>query len=296
MVQESLTNVGKHAAATQVEVQVRRKARGDAARHRQRSRGFQTQAPRNAGSLGLAGLREGPAAQRPGPRGQRARPRYGDRGAHPGAGAGGGCMTRIVIADDHAIVREGPAHRGEAGDLEVVDEARVTAPRCSVVREREFDVLVLDLSMPGRSGMELIKLVKAEKAEVAYPGAQYAPGAAVRGACHQGWCQRLPDQESAPAQLVHAIRKIARGAFISAEVAEQLALGAMPRRAGRAARVAVGPRVRGVPPAGSRRVGHRHRSPAEPVGRPSAPTRPNLMAKMGLANQSDLIPAHCATA
>ena len=58
MVQESLTNVGKHAAATQVEVQVRRSAHEVTLRVTDNGRGFQTQAPRNAGSLGLAGLRE----------------------------------------------------------------------------------------------------------------------------------------------------------------------------------------------------------------------------------------------
>ena len=73
-------------------------------------------------------------------------------------------MTRIVIADDHAIVREGLKRIvGEAADLEVVDEAADGTQVMRVVRERDFDVLVLDLSMPGRSGMELIKLVKAEK-------------------------------------------------------------------------------------------------------------------------------------
>ena len=80
-----------------------------------------------------------------------------------------------------------------------------------LVREREFDVLVLDLSMPGRSGMELIKLVKAER-----PGcgsscsactrrSQYAVRAIKSGA--SGYLTK----ESAPAQLVQAIQKIAGG-------------------------------------------------------------------------------------
>ncbi|RYF41351.1 MAG: response regulator transcription factor, partial [Comamonadaceae bacterium] len=73
-------------------------------------------------------------------------------------------MIQIVIADDHAIVREGLKRIvGAAEDLDVVDEARDGTEVMRVVRERAFDVLVLDLSMPGRSGMELIKLVKAEK-------------------------------------------------------------------------------------------------------------------------------------
>lgn len=139
-------------------------------------------------------------------------------------------MTRIVIADDHAIVREGLKRIvGEAVDLQVVDEAGDGTEVLRIVREREFDVLVLDLSMPGRSGMELIKLVKTEKPRLRilvlsmHQEQQYAVRAIKSGA--SGYLTK----ESAPAQLVHAIHKIAAGgAFISAEVAEQLALGAMP--------------------------------------------------------------------
>ena len=83
--------------------------------------------------------------------------------------------------------------------------------------------------MPGRSGMELIKLVKAEKPKLRilvlsmHQETQYAVRAIKSGA--SGYLTK----ESAPAQLVQAINKIAGGgAYISAEVAEQLALGAMP--------------------------------------------------------------------
>ncbi|MES2945972.1 MAG: response regulator transcription factor, partial [Pseudomonadota bacterium] len=97
------------------------------------------------------------------------------------------------------------------------------------VRELEFELLMLDLSMPGRSGMELIKLVKAEKPRLRilvlsmHQELQYAVRAIKSGA--SGYLTK----ESAPAQLVQALRRIAGGgAFVSPEVAEQLALGAMP--------------------------------------------------------------------
>ena len=139
-------------------------------------------------------------------------------------------MIRIVIADDHAIVREGLKRIVTgAPDLEVTDEAADGAEVMQRVREREFDVLVLDLSMPGRSGMELIKLVKAERPKLRilvlsmHQELQYAVRAIKSGA--SGYLTK----ESAPAMLVQAIHKVAGGgAFISAEVAEQLALGAMP--------------------------------------------------------------------
>ena len=139
-------------------------------------------------------------------------------------------MTRIVIADDHAIVREGLKRIvGEAGDLEVVDEACDGTEVQRVVREREFDVLVLDLSMPGRSGMELIKLVKAEKPRLRilvlsmHQEMQYAVRAIKSGA--SGYLTK----ESAPAELEQALRKIAAGgACVTPVGAQQMALGAMP--------------------------------------------------------------------
>jgi DNA-binding NarL/FixJ family response regulator len=139
-------------------------------------------------------------------------------------------MTRIVIADDHAIVREGLKRIvGDAAGFEVAGEAADGTEVMQRVREQDFDVLVLDLSMPGRSGMELIKLVKAEKPKLRilvlsmHQESQYAVRAIKSGA--SGYLTK----ESAPAQLEQAIRKIAGGgAYISAEVAEQLALGAMP--------------------------------------------------------------------
>lgn len=139
-------------------------------------------------------------------------------------------MIRIVLADDHAIVREGLKRIvGDAPDFTVAGEAADGTQVMQVVRDVDFDVLVLDLSMPGRSGMELIKLVKAEKPRLRilvlsmHQEMQYAVRAIKSGA--SGYLTK----ESAPAQLEQAIRKIAAGgAYISSEVAEQLALGAMP--------------------------------------------------------------------
>ncbi len=139
-------------------------------------------------------------------------------------------MIKIVIADDHAIVREGLKRIvGSIADMEVFAEASDGSEVMARVRELEFDVLVLDLSMPGRSGMELIKLIHAEKPRLRilvlsmHQESQYAVRAIKSGA--SGYLTK----ESAPAQLEQAIRKIAAGgAFVTPEVAEQLALGAMP--------------------------------------------------------------------
>lgn len=200
-------------------------------------------------------------------------------------------MIRIVIADDHAIVREGLKRIvSGAGDLELVAEAADGAEVMQRVREQEFDVLVLDLSMPGRSGMELIKLVKAEKPKLKilvlsmHQEMQYAVRAIKSGA--SGYLTK----ESAPAQLEQAIRKIAGGgAYISAEVAEQLALGAMPgaqaaphegltdREFDVLRRLAAGESVSDIATALNLSV------------KTVSTHKANGMAKMGLQNQTELV-------
>jgi DNA-binding NarL/FixJ family response regulator len=139
-------------------------------------------------------------------------------------------MIRVVIADDHTILREGLRQLlGSAQDITVVSEAADGHQVMQRVRTDEFDVLLLDMSMPGKSGIELIKQVKAEKPKLRvlvlsmHEEEQYAVRAIKAGA--SGYVTK----DSAATQLVTAIRKVAAGgAFITAEVAEQLALGAMP--------------------------------------------------------------------
>jgi DNA-binding NarL/FixJ family response regulator len=143
-------------------------------------------------------------------------------------------MTRVVIADDHQILREGLKQLlTAAGDLDVVGEADDGFEVLERIRRLDFDVLLLDMSMPGKSGVELIKQVKSEKPKLRilvlsmHEEHQYAVRAIRAGA--SGYLTK----ESAAAQLVAAIRKVAAGgAFISAEVAERLALDAMPHAEG----------------------------------------------------------------
>jgi DNA-binding NarL/FixJ family response regulator len=143
-------------------------------------------------------------------------------------------MIRVVIADDHTLVREGLKQLlRAAGGIDVIGEARDGHDVLKIVRESDFDVLLLDMSMPGKSGMELIKQVKSEKPRLRilvlsmHQEHQYAVRAIKSGA--SGYLTK----DSASTQLVSAIEKVAGGgAFISAEVAEQLALGAMPQSEG----------------------------------------------------------------
>jgi DNA-binding NarL/FixJ family response regulator len=143
-------------------------------------------------------------------------------------------MIRVVVADDHTIVREGLKQiLSAAGDLAVVGEAQNGHEVLERVRAFDFEVLLLDMSMPGKSGIELIKQVRAEKPKLRilvlsmHEEEQYAVRAIKAGA--SGYLTK----DSASAQLVSAIRKVAGGgAFITDSVAQQLALSAMPHTEG----------------------------------------------------------------
>lgn len=139
-------------------------------------------------------------------------------------------MIRVLLADDHAIVRAGLREiLAGTGDIAVEAEASNGHEVMERVRAAEYDIAVLDMSMPGRGGIELIKQVKAEKPKLRilvltmHSEEQYAVRALRAGA--SGYLTK----DSATEQLVAAIRRIAAGgAYVSAETAEQLAQAAGP--------------------------------------------------------------------
>lgn len=139
-------------------------------------------------------------------------------------------MIRILIADDHTIMREGLKRILEdIDDIEVVAEAIDGFDTLEKARLGNFDVLLMDLSMPGRSGVDLIRQIRDEMPKIPililtmHEEEQYAVRAIRAGA--RGYLTK----ESAGTQLVTALRKVASGRpYISIEVAEQLAMSAMP--------------------------------------------------------------------
>jgi DNA-binding NarL/FixJ family response regulator len=139
-------------------------------------------------------------------------------------------MIRVLLADDHTIVRDGLKRILESQpEIEVVAEAVNGFEVIEGVRRGGFDVLLLDLSMPGKSGVDLIKQVKAERPSLPvlvltmHEEEIYAVRAIRAGA--SGYLTK----ESAAEMLVSAIHRVALGRlFISPEVAEQLALNLMP--------------------------------------------------------------------
>jgi len=134
-------------------------------------------------------------------------------------------MTRVLIADDHALVRDGLRHiLRSASGLEVAGEASDGATTIAMIRATAADVLVLDLSMPGRNGVELLKQIKDEKPALRilvltmHAEQQYAVRAFKAGA--SGYLTK----ESASAELVTAVSKVAAGGvYVSLAMAERLA-------------------------------------------------------------------------
>ena len=121
-------------------------------------------------------------------------------------------MIRIVVADDHTIVREGLKQiLGAQADFQVVAEASDGHEALKRVRELDFDVLLLDMSMPGKSGVELIKQVKAEKPKLRililtmHEEHQYAVRAIRAGA--SGYLSKEGDSDL----ILPAMRKTAAG-------------------------------------------------------------------------------------
>ncbi len=133
---------------------------------------------------------------------------------------------KILIVDDHAIMRDGLKQILAAySDIQVGGEASDGTEALHNIRQQEWDLVVLDMSMPGRSGIELLKQIKIERPDLPilvlsmHKEDQYAERALKAGA--SGYLCK----DGATSQLVYAIRKVASGGiFISPEAAEKLAL------------------------------------------------------------------------
>ena len=134
-------------------------------------------------------------------------------------------MIRVLIADDHPVVRLGLRQiLAESADSELGAEVGSAEEVRDAVRERRWDVVVLDISLPGGNGIELIAEIRRERPETrvliltVHSEEQYAVRAIRAGAAG------FLNKESAPEKLTEAIRKIASGGrYVSPQLAETLA-------------------------------------------------------------------------
>ncbi len=134
-------------------------------------------------------------------------------------------MIKILIADDHAIVREGLKQiLSENPDIVVAAEASNGHEVMDKLNKHNYDLIVLDVALPGRSGLDILKDIKSQKPKLPvlvlsmYPEEQYAVRVLKAGA--SGYLTK----ESAPNELIKAIKQIAQGRkYISGSLAEKLA-------------------------------------------------------------------------
>jgi len=133
-------------------------------------------------------------------------------------------MIRVILCDDHALIRRGIRDTlSDASDIEVVGEAGDYAELRTLLRQTTCDVLVLDINMPGRSGLDVLHVLKDEGTAMKvlivsmYPEDQYAIRALRAGAF--GYVNKGGD----PQQLVQAVRTVSQGRkFVTPDIAQML--------------------------------------------------------------------------
>ena len=134
-------------------------------------------------------------------------------------------MIRIAIVDDHALVRAGlRQYLGEHVDFRIVAECSNAREVMDVVRQEQADVILLDISMPGTSGVDALQAIKARAPGLAvlilssFPEEHYATALLRQGA--SGYLAK----DCEPEEIVKAIRTVALGRrYITSGVAERLA-------------------------------------------------------------------------
>ena len=136
----------------------------------------------------------------------------------------GSVVIRVLLCDDHALIRRGIRDTlSDAPDIEVVGEAGDYGELRTLMRDHTADVLVLDINLPGRSGLDVLHVLKDEATTMRvlvvsmYPEDQYAIRALRAGAF--GYVNKGGD----PAQIVAAVRTVAQGRkYVTPEIAQML--------------------------------------------------------------------------
>ncbi len=134
-------------------------------------------------------------------------------------------MIRLILVDDHALIRRGlRLTLEECADFEVVGEASDYSELRILMKTIEADIFLIDVNLPGKNGIEIIKLLREENSGFRslvlsmFPEDQYAVRALKAGA--YGYLNKA----SAPEKLIEAVRKISNNRkYITAEIAEALA-------------------------------------------------------------------------
>lgn len=133
-------------------------------------------------------------------------------------------MIKVILCDDHALIRRGIRDTlSDSEDIEVVGEAGDYGELRTLLRDKSCDVLVLDINLPGRSGLDVLHVLKEEGSTLKvlvvsmYPEDQYAMRALKAGA--SGYLNKGSDAD----QMVSAVRIVAQGKkYVTPEMAQML--------------------------------------------------------------------------
>ena len=142
-------------------------------------------------------------------------------------------LIRLLIADDHQIVRAGIAQFiSEQGDMRVAAEAQSGDEVINLVRQQDFDVVLLDISMPDKNGIDTLRILRQTKPGLrvlmlsGFPAEQYAVNLLRAGA--SGYIAK----DAPPEEIIRAIRIVARGKRYLSETAAELVSAELARPAG----------------------------------------------------------------
>lgn len=141
-------------------------------------------------------------------------------------------MTRILIADDHAVVRQGVKQfLADTPDLAIAGEAATGREVLALVREQDWDLVLLDLNLPDLSGLEVLKRIKQDKPALpVLIFSMFSEDEHAITALNAGASGYVP-KESPPEQILTAIRRATEGGrYVSPALAEKLLAGNLPAR------------------------------------------------------------------
>jgi len=135
-------------------------------------------------------------------------------------------MIKILIADDHPIVRQGMRQTlANQPDMKIGGEAQNTQQVLELVRKENWDVLILDITMPGQGGLAILDQLKKERPKMGILVLSIHPEDLFGVRALRAGAAGYMNKESASEQLVNAVRRIASGGkYISQNLAEKLAL------------------------------------------------------------------------
>lgn len=134
-------------------------------------------------------------------------------------------MIKVLLADDHTLVRQGlKAILDKTSDIAIMGEAEDGSGVLEEVSKQNFDIILLDISMPGRSGVDILKQLQTMKPAIKVLMLSMHPEERFALRCLRSGASGYLSKKSAPTELAAAIRKVAEGGkYVSPSLAEALA-------------------------------------------------------------------------